>query len=403
MKTLRLWLWIADTMKLRLLELEAKAPLFTHFTETFSGLATIRAFDHQGSFLQRGLELLDASQRPFYFLFCIQRWLNLVLDLVIAGLAVALVALAVELPGTTSGGAIGIALVNVLNYNQLLAELVTAWTSLETSIGAVARVKNFVKETEQETQPAQSSDVAGDWPAYGSINIQGITASYRPDCGPVLNDLSLNITPGEKVGICGRSGGGKSSLILVLLRLLDLSNGTISIDNIPINEVNREDIRSRLNVLPQDPVILPGSLRFNMDPSGSSLDTQIMSALKRVGLWDVIHAQGGLDSEIDAINLSHGQLQLLAFARAMIRKGQILIMDEATSSLDADSEALIDQLIREEFADKTVLAVAHRLRTIRYFDRVAVLDSGRIVETGKPDDLLETENGYFRRLWETNN
>lgn len=403
MKTLRLRLWIADTMKLRLLELEAKAPLFTHFTETLSGLATIRAFDHQGSFLQRGLELLDASQRPFYFLFCIQRWLNLVLDLVIAGLAVALVALAVELPGTTSGGAIGIALVNVLNYNQLLAELITAWTSLETSIGAVARVRNFVKETEQETQPSKSSDVAGDWPAYGTINIQGITASYRPNCEPVLKDLSLNIKPGEKVGICGRSGGGKSSLILVLLRLLDLSNGTISIDNIPINEVNREDIRSRLNVLPQDPVILPGSLRFNMDPSGSSSDTQIVSVLKRVDLWDAIHPKGGLDSEIDAVNFSHGQLQLMAFARAMIRKGQILIMDEATSSLDEDSEALINQLIREEFADKTVLAVAHRLRTIRYFDRVAVLHSGRIAESGKPDDLLETENGYFRRLWETNN
>jgi ATP-binding cassette, subfamily C (CFTR/MRP), member 1 len=390
-------------VKLRLLELESKAPLFTHFSETLSGLATIRAFDRQGPFLQRGIELLDASQRPFYFLLCIQRWLNLVLDLVIAGFAVALVALAVELPGTTSAGAIGIALINILHYNQLLVELVNAWTSLETSIGAVARVRDFVNETEQETQPAQPSDATADWPAYGAINIQGVTASYRPDCEPVLNDLSLNIKPGEKVGICGRSGGGKSSLILVLLRLLDPPNGTISIDGIPINEVNREDIRSRLIVLPQDPVTLPGSLRFNMDPSGSSSDAQITSALKRVDLWDAIHTKGGLDSGIEAVKLSHGQLQLLAFARATLRKGQILILDEATSSLDEHSEALVDQLIREEFADKTVLAVAHRLRTIRSFDRVAVLDSGRIVEAGKPDDLLERENGYFRRLWETNN
>lgn len=386
---------------MRLLELESKAPLFSQFNETIEGLATIRAFGRQRSFHRWNLELLDASQRPFYFLFCIQRWLNLVLDLVITGLAVILVTLAVELPSTTSAGAIGIALVNVLNYNQLLAELITAWTSLETSIGAVSRVSSFVKETAPETQPNELPSVAEDWPANGAVDIQRISASYTPDSASVLSDISISIRPGEKVGICGRSGSGKSSLFLVLLRLLDLSSGSIRIDGVPLEEVNREQIRSRLNVLPQDAVILPGSLRFNMDPLATSSDKSIGAALRRVGLWDILHDRGGLDAEIGALRLSHGQLQLLVFARAVLHPGRIIVMDEATSSLNQASEAIVSQLIQEEFAQKTVIAIAHRLQTIRNFDRVLVLDSGRIVEVGNPDDLLQIENGHFKRLWGT--
>lgn len=386
---------------MRFLELESKAPLFSLFSETIEGLATIRAFGRQRSFHRWNLELLDTSLRPFYFLFCIQRWLNLVLDLVIAGLAVFLVTLAVELPSTTSAGAIGIALVNVLNFNQLLAELITAWTSLETSIGAVSRVSSFVKETTPETQPNELPSVPEDWPANGAVDIQRISASYTPDSASILSDISISIRPGEKVGICGRSGSGKSSLFLVLLRLLDQSTGSIRIDGIPLEEVNREMIRSRLNVLPQDPVILPGSLRFNMDPWATSSDESIGAALRRVGLWDVVNDRGGLDAETGALGLSHGQLQLLVFARATLHPGRILIMDEPTSSLNPASEAIVSSLIREEFAQKTVIAIAHRLETIRDFDRVLVLDSGRIVEVGNPDDLLQVEDGHFKRLWGT--
>ena len=388
---------------MRLLELESKAPLFTHFTETLDGLATIRAFGRQLSFHRQNLELLDASQRPFYFLFCIQRWLNLVLDLIIAGLATVLVTFAVELPSTTSGGAIGLALVNILNYNQLLAELIIAWTSLETSIGAVSRVKSFVKETIPETRPAQPLSTAKNWPAQGAINIQRISASYGPDSANVLHDVSISIQPGEKVGICGRSGSGKSSLFLVLLRLLDPLEGSICIDGVSLEEIEREKVRSALNVLPQDPVILPGSLRFNMDPSATSSDESIRAGLRRVGLWDTISRRGGLDAGIGALRLSHGHLQLLAFARAMLHQGKIVVMDEATSSLDQTNEAMVSQLIQEEFAHKTVIAVAHRLQTIRNFDRVVVLDSGGVLEIGKPNDLLQVENGHFRRLWESSN
>ena len=249
-----------------------------------NGLATIRAFSRQHYFHRRNLELLDITQGLFYYLFCIQRWLNLVPDLINTGLAVILITFAVELSAKTSAGAIGLALVNILSYNQFLADLITAWTSLETSIGAVSRVHSFIKETPPETKPTlETSGVANDWLASGAIDICSISASYEPDSPPVLNDISLSICPGEKVGICGRSGSGKSSLFLVLLRLFDPSAGSVHIDGIPLEQIDQDTLRSRLNVLPQDPVILPGTLRFNMSPSATS-DDAMTNSLKRVGL-----------------------------------------------------------------------------------------------------------------------
>ena len=390
--------YLRTSRQLRLLDLEAKSPLYTHFTETLEGLQTIRAFNWQAAFERKNTRLLDMSQRPYYLLYCIQRWLNLVLDLMVAALAVILIAFAVQLSDTTSGAAIGVALVNILGFSQSLSLLIDRYTTLETSLGAIARIKNFEDSTTQEHLPQERDSPPDDWPLRGSVEFRGITASYSPDADPVLRNLTLAIRPGQKVGICGRTGSGKSSLLAALFRLLELKSGQIFVDGQDISTLPRQTIRSSLIAVPQDPFLLAGSIRFNISSTEALPDETVITALNKVGLWELIKARGGLDVNIAQAPFSHGQQQLLCLARAMLRKSTVLVLDEATSSVDAQTDEKMQKIIREEFKYHTILTVAHRLNTIMDSDQVAVLEQGRLIELGKPRELLE-KGGVFRDLW----
>jgi ATP-binding cassette subfamily C (CFTR/MRP) protein 1 len=312
-------------------------------------------------------------------------------------MGVLVVTLALQLHGRVNGGLLGIALNAVLSFNQSLQGLITSWTALETSLGAIARLKSFATSLKPEDRPEENFEPNVEWPSHGAIEFNNVSASYGPDLTPVLQNVSVTIAPGEKIGICGRTGSGKSTLLAVLLRLLDLGTGAIIIDNIDLATLPRETIRSRILTVPQEHLVLSGSVRFNLDPISASTDSDIITALTKVHLWSIVESRGGLDSTMQA--LSQGQHQLFSLARALLRKkGRILLLDEAMSSVDNDTDRLMQDLIRQEFADWTVITIAHRLNTIQDSDRIIVMESGKIVEAGKPADLIRNKRGAFNLL-----
>ncbi|KAL9585492.1 MAG: hypothetical protein Q9212_001498, partial [Teloschistes hypoglaucus] len=279
--------YLRTSRQLRFLDLEAKSPLYTQFTEILAGLTTVRAFGWQHALEKKNRFLLDRSQRPFYLLFAVQRWLQLVLDLLVAAVAVMLMILVVELRGFLSGAYVGVALLNVILFSQHLKLVLQYWTMLETHIGAVARVRNFSSTVTAENAPGEDKTPPTDWPAQGSIVFYNVDATYD-NTRDVLKTLTIHIEAGEKVGICGRTGSGKSSLIMAIFRMIELRSGSITIDGIDISTIPRKEIRSRIIGLPQDVFLLNGSVRLNVDPYQKSSDQAIIGALQDVRLWNNI-------------------------------------------------------------------------------------------------------------------
>ena len=326
--------YLRTSRQIRLLELEAKAPLYSHFAETLSGLVSIRAFGWVDSFLEQHLRLLDESQKPYYLLFCIQRWLQVVLDLLVAGLAVLLVAIVVQVRATINPGLVGLGLLNVMSFNIQLAQLVKAWTTLETSLGAISRLRDFVAQTESEVKPHENQIPSTFWPEEGAISMKGFSASYSESSDLVVKDITLEVGAGEKLGICGRSGSGKSSWLASLFHLLEYREGRISIDGQDLALLPRALLRQRLNCITQDPYWLgTEDVRFNLDPWAEHAisDSAAISALRQCQVWDVIEAKGGLNAKMDVEFLSHGQRQLFCLARAILRKSKVVVLDEVSA------------------------------------------------------------------------
>ncbi|KAL4951097.1 P-loop containing nucleoside triphosphate hydrolase protein [Aspergillus filifer] len=324
--------YLRTSRQMRLLDIEAKAPLYTHFLELVNGAATVRAFRWHRAFNDACLSLLDLSQRPVYMLACIQHCLGFVLDVIVATMAVIVVTTVVFLREKFQAGDVGVALIMVLTFNQTLMQLIKYWTMVETSIGAVARVKNYVATTElEEDDRYLQSELPPAWPEHGAITLNEVVASHNPTSPPVLKSLTMDIAPGSKVAIVGSSGSGKTSLILSILRMIPSTQGSITIDGIDLASHSVSEIRTRLNVVTQEPFLVPGTVRFNIDPYESVPDEHIIAALQRLGLWQIIKQGGGLAMDMKASSWSVGQRQLLCLARAMVRPGKVLILDEATS------------------------------------------------------------------------
>ncbi|GKZ84302.1 hypothetical protein AnigIFM56816_009624 [Aspergillus niger] len=380
--------YLRTSRQLRFLDLEAKSPLYTMFVETLDGISTIRGLGWQRSFVAECLRRLDASQKPYYLLYCIQRWLNVVLDLLVACLAVILIALATSLRSSTDPGKLGVSLTAIMAFSQTLQEVVTSWTGLETSLGAIARTRSFEMKTPAERQPPKPVIPSSTWPVDGKIEITSLSASYD-GVTRALDDVNLTIHPGEKVVVCGRTGSGKSTLVSALLRLLESQSGTITIDWIDISTIPLDVLRTHIIAIPQDTFLLPGSIRFNLDPTSRSTDTILISALERTNLLALTTSRGGLDAELTSTSLSQGEQRLFALAVALVRKwnrdydgcncGGILILDEATSGTDAVTDALMQKVIDDVFGRYTVLHVSHRPDMVKDADRVIEMENGRVV------------------------
>ncbi|KAK2608436.1 hypothetical protein QQS21_003003 [Conoideocrella luteorostrata] len=387
--------YLRTSRQMRFLDLEMKSPLYTQFTKTLSGLSTIRAFGWSLAFVEDNHRRLDTSQKPFYNMFAIQRWLQVVLDLFVAGMALVLVSVALNIPNHTTKGAIGLALVNLIGFNQTLTMVIDQWTRLETSLGAVARLKWFMNNTPDENKEYEKEIPQGEWPSIGNIELDNVVASYSDDTTPVLLRVSLKVKGGQKVGICGRSGSGKSSLILTLSRALDIQSGSISIDSHNLAHLTRQLIRSRLTALSQDAIKLSGTVRRNLDPeSHIQADQAFEDALRKTTMRETISHRGGLDADMDELGLSAGQLQLFCLARVLLSHGAVVLLDEATRSIDLRTDEEVRRVIKEEMRERTVMEVAHRLEVVRECDMVVVMAEGMVMEVGEPEELLERDSAF---------
>ncbi|POS76379.1 canalicular multispecific organic anion transporter 2 [Diaporthe helianthi] len=396
-----LWLlsqfYLRTSRQLRILDIELKAPIYTSLIETQEGLATIRAFGWVPSYRRRCQSRIDDSKKAIYLLSMAQRWLAFVLDLIVAGLASVLVALATQLRTTTDAGALGVGLTSVIGFSTLVSQFISAYAELENSLGAVTRVKDCIENVKSE-DTSTGQPPPREWPGHGAVDFCNVTATYNDIEKPALSDISFRVSPGQKVVICGRTGSGKSTLVSALLRLVDVQAGQIHVDGIDISTLSPEAVRRCMTVIPQTPFFLPGSVRLNMAPSSDqTTDEAMRSVLEKVGLWDLVAARGGLDASVPEVALSHGQQQLFCLAIAMLRGSRIVIMDEASSGVDEETETKMHHLIQEHFRDCTVISVSHRLKMAALSDLVVVLSGGRCVELGHPRMLLG-EKGEFWRL-----
>ncbi|KAF7713539.1 Uncharacterized protein PECH_000557 [Penicillium ucsense] len=382
--------YVRTSRQIRLLDIEAKAPLFSKFMETTDGLISVRAYGWSEYYQRQTLAALDNSQKPFYILYCIQQWLSIVLDLTLAGIAVAVIAIAFAMKGKSEMGLLGISLFNIVGFSGTLQMLVTEWIDLETSLGAVSRIRSYVEQTETEPPRSELESVSASWPDKGRIQISGVSATFDKSAEPVLRDVSLDINAGEKVALCGRTGSGKTSLISTILQLLHVTRGSILVDGVDISRIPGSTTRSRVNTISQQPLFLHGDVRFNANPEGNASDEEIESALRTVNLWPYLESKGGLDAEMSEDMLSQGQQQLFCLARALCKRSTILIIDEATSSVDADTDAVMQKIIRTHFKDHTILAIAHKLGTVLDFDKIAIIDGGHVVAYDTPRALLSS-------------
>jgi ABC-type multidrug transport system fused ATPase/permease subunit len=344
--------YLRTSKRLRLLELETKADLHTKLAETATGITTIRAHAWAASVKEKFGESLDRSQEGFYLLYAVQRWLQLVLGLVVAGLVLIVTGVAVRLnmePGRVALGAIGVALTNATSVGETLTNFIVSWTSLETALGAVARIVSFKRDTQLELASSDALDqVPENWPQPGTIEFVNVWASYKTsdDAGlpggdtaePVwgLKGASVTFNAGSKVAICGSTGSGKSTMFLAILGMIDISAGSVTVDGVSISQLPPAALRQRFEVVSQDYFSCADTVREELDPDDKFSDEQIQNTLQECGLWNKIRdSPVGLTGPRDELNLSGGEAQLLCLARVILgstlHPGGILLLDEATS------------------------------------------------------------------------
>ena len=383
--------YLRTSRQLRLLDIEANSPIYTFLTECSEGIYHIRALQNRQQYLSQGLELLDQSQKPFYYRYCIQRWLAVVLDLTVGATAVTLAALALNI-GSASQAAVGLGLLKVMQLSSYVAHFIEQWVDLETSLGALSRIREFEKYTPQEEGGAGDVPTLPDnWPHRGQIRVENVNADHviNGKDYQALHELSLNITTGSKVGIVGRTGSGKTTFLLTLLNFLKFS-GSITIDGIDITTIPRHLLRSRITTISQEFIDLPGSVRDNLAPHEIMIPKEnrrhnalLTDSLVKVGLDKMVEDAGGLDIALKDVGLSAGQQQLLALARALLHQRQtnskIVFVDEATSFIDYDSEEKLREVMDKAFKDCTVLTISHRNHSLQSATNFLELSSGRLV------------------------
>uniref|UniRef100_A0A8V5GBW7 Canalicular multispecific organic anion transporter 1 n=1 Tax=Melopsittacus undulatus TaxID=13146 RepID=A0A8V5GBW7_MELUD len=387
--------YVSTSRQLRRLDSVTRSPIYSHFGETVSGLSVIRAYGHQARFLKQNEITMDINQKSVYSWIISNRWLAIRLEFVGSLVVFFSALLAVISKGTLEGGIVGLSVSSALNVTQTLNWLVRTSSELETNIVAVERVHEYTKAPwVTEKRPPRG------WPSKGEIRFVDYKVRYRPELELVLQGITCNIGSTEKVGVVGRTGAGKSSLTNCLFRVLEAAGGMILIDEVDITTIGLHDLRRNLTIIPQDPVLFTGTLRMNLDPFDQYTDEEVWKALELAHLKTFVQDLPGrllyVVSE-GGENLSVGQRQLVCLARALLRKAKILILDEATAAVDLETDHLIQTTIRSEFADCTVLTIAHRLHTIMDSDRVMVLQAGRIVEFDSPEELLR-KPGVFSMM-----
>nr|XP_020469421.1 ATP-binding cassette sub-family C member 8 isoform X2 [Monopterus albus] len=386
---------------LQQLEDSTQLPLLSHFSETVEGLTTIRALRYEPRFRQRLLQFTDANNIASLFLTAANRWLEVRMEYI--GACVVLVAAVASITNSLynqlSTGLVGLGLTYALMVSNYMNWMVRNLADMEVQLGSVKRINSLLKtEPENYEGLLTMSQVPDGWPRQGEIKIQNLSVRYDTTLKPVLKNVNAHISPGQKVGICGRTGSGKSSFSLAFFRMVDMFEGRIVIDDIDIAKLPLQTLRSRLSIILQDPTLFSGTIRFNLDPEMKATDEMLWEALEIAQLKPVVKTlPGGLDAMVTegGENFSQGQRQLFCLARAFVRKSSILIMDEATASIDMATESILQKVVMTAFADRTVVIIAHRVHTILNADLVIVMKRGIILEYNRPEALLDKEDSVF--------
>ncbi|KAK9823485.1 hypothetical protein WJX72_003089 [[Myrmecia] bisecta] len=395
-------LYATTAREVKRLDSLAKSPIFSSFGETLQGLVTVRAFRRQGAMAANNMDLITVSNRAQWAIPLVNRWMAMRMEMI--GIAVVfLVTVSASVVLRRSAGLAGLAISAGMNVTFLCQWLVRQVTELEVQMNSVERVVAYTTQFDAEADAIlPDRRPPPEWPQQGTVKVEQLVVRYRPDLEPVIRGISFEVRAREKVGVAGRTGCGKSTLMMALFRIVEPCGGRIVIDGIDVGSIGLHDLRSKLALVPQDPVIFSGTVRSNLDPfDRAGSDAAIWAALHKAGMAETLQGlEGGLDAPISegGNNLSTGQRQLLCMARALLRNARILVLDEATASVDNTTDAMVQQTVRTAFKDCTVLTIAHRLHTIVDSDRILVLDAGRICEFDTPKRLLKNPASVFAKL-----
>ena len=391
-------LYVTCSRQLRRLESIARSPIYSHFGESITGASTIRAFGKENQFILDSQEKVDHLMACSYPNIMANRWLAIRLEFIANMITFAVAMIAINEHDSIDEGQVGLVISYSLMVTQTLIWVVRQTADLETNIVSVERIKEYSQVEQEAPWVKEIEKPAKDWPAIGHVDIESYGLRYRKDLELVIENISCNISGGEKVGIVGRTGAGKSTLTSALFRIVEGAEGKITIDGVDISKIGLHDLRSKLTIIPQDPVLFSGSIRLNLDPFNFFPDEMLWKAVDQAHLKSFISKlKNGLEYEVSegGENLSVGQRQLICLARALLRKTKVLVLDEATAAVDLETDALIQSTIRKEFHNCTILTIAHRLNTIMDYDKIMVLESGHLVEFDSPSNLLKDKKTIF--------
>lgn len=397
MRPVRSQIIFPHKIPINLPSLAGRSPIYSHLGTSLNGLSTIRAFNAQTSLVREFDSIQDFNSSSFYMFLTTSRAFGFSLD-AFSVIYIAIVTLSFFLMDGAVGGNVGLAITQALSLTGMVQYGMRQSAELENTMTAVERVVEYqTVDQEKDTPPKLQNPMPEDWLKSGKIQFKNVSQRYEPspDAKPVLRDLNFTIQPREKIGIVGRTGAGKSSLINAIFRL-SYVEGSILIDDYNTEMIPLQTLRRNVSIIPQEPVLFSGTMRYNLDPFDEFEDAKLWSSLQDVHLHRLVSEMpGGLHAKISegGSNFSVGQRQLVCLARAILRENKILVMDEATANVDPITDSLIQKTIREKFEDCTVLTIAHRLLTVVDADKVLVMDAGQAVEFDTPHRLVMAEQG----------
>lgn len=446
-------LYLTMSREVKRIDSISKSPIYQHFGETLSGVSTIRAYGVGDRFIEDNLAKVDNNNRPFFYLWVANRWLSFRIDFagsLVSFFAAAMIILSVH---RLDAGLAGLSLSYALTFNDYVLWIVRLYAVVEMNMNSVERLQEYMNLDKEAPAVIPDSRPPSDWPSKGEIKVSNLSLRYAPDLPLVIKNVSFEVPAHSKIGIVGRTGAGKSTIITAFFRFLEADSGSIIIDGIDISTIGLRDLRQGLAIIPQDPTLFQGTIRSNLDPFNQYSDDEIFEALRRVHLIkaeDLSTIRNNNDnknkgkgkqlpaattavetaaststatrrhSKRDSIasleenanlfhdlstkiseggsNLSQGQRQLVCLARSLLKAPKVLLLDEATASIDYESDAQIQKTIRDEFSQTTILTIAHRLRSIADYDKILVMDAGRAVEYDHPYKLIEDTNTIFHSM-----
>lgn len=381
-----------------------RSPIVEHLSATLQGLSIIRAYNAEKRFYDKEVELIDCNHKCFFGFEMAARWLGWRLDFMAAGVVIATGIFILVLKNVITASLGGLVLTYALQMAGVFQWSVRSMAETESLMTSVERLVHYTKNIQSEApQIIPTNRPPAHWPDKGEIIYKDVDVRYRENAEPALQGISFHVNPKEKIGIVGRTGSGKTTLAMTLFRIVELNRGKIIIDGYDISKIGLTDLRSKLAIIPQEPVLFIGTIRSNLDPFSQYSEQQLWDTLERVHLKElVMELPGKLEAAVreNGENFSVGQRQLICIARALIRDPKVLVLDEATASIDIETDELIQKTIRKSFANCTVLTIAHRLNTIIDSDKVMVLDKGRLIEFDTPQNLLQNEDSMFSKLIE---